>query len=284
MIGSFLLAAAAIGAVTSPAGLAPYTSLATSADVTQQFADCAVKKYEGAELLATQPGSPEEAGVLSEYGRRACAAPAQDPQLLRGAVAEQLFKNDFGSIGARLRRDSVEIFTVDVEQLDSLDAESRRRVDLLAFGTCIAAADPTNTVAVLNTPAGSTEESGAISALQPVLSPCLAAGEQLNLKKPQLRGALAEGAYRLALAHALDDEILVTGTKDPGQSVVCKMREASGTRFRRKTCLTLAQWSRLDSDTKFASEDIRRRAQEYDEMRTLCVSQAMFSDKACMMQ
>ena len=85
----------------------------TAASV-EQFAKCATTHYEGAELLATQPGSAEEQDVLSEYNRLGCNAPATGAGILRGAVAEQLFKADFGSIGARARRDNIEVFTVDM--------------------------------------------------------------------------------------------------------------------------------------------------------------------------
>ena len=55
----------------------------------QQFAACAVQKYEGAEMLATQPGSDEESEVLAEFARKGCTAPSSDMQTLRGALAER---------------------------------------------------------------------------------------------------------------------------------------------------------------------------------------------------
>jgi hypothetical protein len=266
MKSSMLLAAVAIAAVALPAGAAP-SSGNVAADRTQDFAKCAVKQYDGAELLATQPGSPEEAEVLAEFGRRGCAAPSSHAGLLRGAVAEQLFKADFGAIGSQARRDLIEVFTVDVAEIGALDAASRRQLDLLGFGTCVAAADPVKAVGLLQTSAGSAEEARIVAELQPKFSPCLMEGEQLSTAKSELRGALAEGAYRLALAHALDGEIVVTGTRDPARSVLCKTLGGAGTHLRHKTCLTAAQWKIRDDENRIAAADHARRTREAEEQR-----------------
>ena len=282
---SCLFAAVALAAFASPAATASSTAVAAPAEPGSQFARCAVQHYEGAELLATQPGSAEEAEVLAEYARRSCAAPSADAQLLRGAVAEQLFKSDFGSIGARPQRDYIEVFTVDVEAFDELDAASRRRLDMLAFGTCVAAASPAKAVVLLQSSAGSAEEARTVAELQPSFSPCLDEGAQLNLGKAELRGVLAEGAYRLALAHSLDQEIVVTGTRDSSRSVVCKMQSGVGSLMRRQLCLTEAQWTRWEQDTKYAAQELRRQAEVYQELRTLCLMQSMGGEgsQACLM-
>jgi len=83
---SLLFAVFATAAVTMPASVA--VSAPPSIAQLQQFAKCAADKYEGAELLATQPGSDEESEVLAEYGRRACSSPISDAGILRGVVAE----------------------------------------------------------------------------------------------------------------------------------------------------------------------------------------------------
>src|SRR5215203_6902190 len=125
MKGLLWLSTLAIALAVAPAAEAALSSPPTPA-VAQQFAVCAAQKYEGAELLATQPGSDEEADVLAEFARRGCAV-TSDVQTLRGALAEQLFKRDFGSIGARPKRDTIEVFTFDTSDLASLDAASRKR-------------------------------------------------------------------------------------------------------------------------------------------------------------
>lgn len=265
--------------ITALSTLAPASqALAASptAQTVEQFARCAVGNYEGAELLATQPGSPEEKEVLEEYGRQSCATPAIAPGVLRGAVAEQLFKSDFGAIGARPRRDVIEVFTVDSRELADLDEAARRRIDYVAFGTCVAASDPTSSSRLLGTRPESSEEKETLGAMVPHFASCLAEGERFTFSRADLRSALAEGAYRLALAQSLDDEVVVTGTRDPSRKVQCKMQDVAGTRLRRNVCLTQAQWAERDRVSDYADKDNQRRAREYKEIQETILARTRF--------
>lgn len=273
---ALLLAAIATAASFVSTGTA--NSAPPSPASIQQFGQCAASKYEGAELLATQPGSAEEAEVLAEYERRSCNAPVSDAGILRGAVAEQLFKADFGSIGAQPRRELIEVFTVDVSELAGLDDNARKRIDHVAFGTCVAASDPEQSSALLKTAPASSQEKAVMTALVPKLAPCLNAGEMFNFSRADLRSALAEGAYRLALAQTMDEEVVVTGTRDPSKSVQCKRQEVVGTRFRRNVCLTEAQWAEREREKEYAAEDTKRRAREFDEAKTACISRSLFGE------
>jgi hypothetical protein len=273
MKGFLWLSTLATAFAAAPAAeAAPSTPLSPA--VAQQFAVCAAQKYEGAELLATQPGSDEEADVLAEFARRGCAASAKDSQLLRGALAEQLFKVDFGSIGARPKRETIEVFAFDAEELASMDAASQKRVYLTSFGSCVAAADSTRSAGLLQTAAGSADEAGVISELNPALSPCLSEGERLDLGKAELRGLLAEGVYRLALAQTVDGAVVVTGTRDQSQSVTCKNIDMTGSHFKRQVCLTAAQWKDHDRQWEYKKREIQRRAELREVMQTLMERQA----------
>ncbi len=272
---SALLAAVAMAATMIPAAVAS-SATPTPASL-QQYAQCATTNYEGAELLATQPGSAEEEEVLAEYGRRSCPAPSSQAGLLRGAVAEQLFKSDFGSIGAQPRRELIEVFTIDVAELAALNEGAKRRIDYVAFGTCVAASDPDNASALLKTTAGSDQEKTVLTTMVPKFAPCLNQGERFDFTRADLRAAVAEGAYRLALAQTLDEEVVVTGTRDPSKSVQCKRLEVSGTRFRRNVCLTETQWSEREREKDIATQDILRRSQEMDEIRTACITRSLFA-------
>jgi hypothetical protein len=247
-----------------------------SAQTVEQFARCAVKNYEGAELLATQPGSPEEKEVFEEYGRQSCATPPIAPGVLRGAVAEQLFKSDFGAIGAQPRRDLIEVFTIDSRELADLDEAARRRIDYVAFGTCVAASDPTASSRLLETGPESGEERTILAEMVPHFASCLADGERFTFSRADLRSALAEGAYRLALAQSLHDEVVVTGTRDPSRSVQCKMQDVAGTRLRRNVCLTQAQWAERDRVSDYADKDNQRRAREYKEIQETILARTRF--------
>ena len=274
MIRSLLLAAAVPVAALLPvsaAGSAPLTAAAVD-----RFAACATKNYDGAELLATQPGSPEEAEVIAEYGRRSCAPPALDAGILRGAVAEQLFKADFGSIGARPKRETIEVFTVDASEFAALDDNAKKRIDYVAFGTCVAASSPDQSSKLMGTTAESANEKAILTSLIPQFASCLTAGERFTFSRADLRSSLAEGAYRLALSQSLNEEVVVTGTRDPSKSVKCKLQDTAGTRLRRNVCLTEAQWAARDRDNEYHAEDVARRAQEYNDIQTAIITRTRF--------
>ena len=272
MKNSLFLSTVAIAFTCVPAAEATPTTAATSAP-THQFAACAVQKYDGAELLATGPGSTEESEVLAELVRKGCAAPSSDTQLLRGALAEELFKHDFGTVGGRPKRESIEVFSFDDGAIASLEPAIQKRVYLTSFGSCVAAADSTRSAALLQTAAGSAGEARAVSDLTPALSPCLNEGERLDLRNSELRGLLAEGIYRLALAQSMDETIIVTGTRDDSKSVTCKNLMITGTLFKRQVCLTEAQWKSRDLQEWYKQKEIQRRADLYNVMKTLCISQ-----------
>ena len=268
-----------LGAAAAAAGLFP-ASVANAAQPTpeslQQFAQCATAKYEGAELLATQPGSAEETEVLAEYGRRSCATPAVEPGVLRGAVAEQLFKTDFGSIGARPRRETIEVFTIDLQELGALDDNAKKRIDYVAFGTCVAVANPEGSSKLLTTKVESAEEKAVMTELVPQFASCLAEGERFTFSRADLRSALAEGAYRLALSQSLNDEVIVTGTRDPSKSVSCKRRSVAGTGMRRTICMTEAQWADQAREDEYDAEDFKRISREYEEIQTTIITRTRF--------
>ena len=62
-------------------------------------------KYDGAEMLATRAGIRRGIRSGGRVARKGCAAPSNDMQLLRGAWLKQLFKHDFGTVGARPKRE-----------------------------------------------------------------------------------------------------------------------------------------------------------------------------------
>jgi hypothetical protein len=276
MKNSILLAATVTAVFAIPAHASAQPSVAS----VEQFAKCATAHYEGAELLATQPGSAEEQDVLSEYNRLGCNAPATGAGILRGAVAEQLFKADFGSIGARARRDNIEVFTVDMSELEALSDEAKKRIDYVAFGTCVAASDPQASSNVLSTAVESAEERARLTALVPQFASCLTEGERFTFSRADLRSALAEGAYRLALAQTLSQEVVVTGTRDPSKTVQCKLQDVAGTRIRRNICRTEAQWKDQDRAKEYSAEEIKRRAHEFEEIQTTIETRSRFPSGA----
>ncbi|GAA4743065.1 hypothetical protein GCM10023264_05260 [Sphingomonas daechungensis] len=270
-----LLATAAL-AMSLPTGAPSATPPAPTA--LQAFGVCATKNYEGAELLATQPGSPEEAEVIAEYGSRSCSPPTSEAGILRGAVAEQLFKTDFGTIGGRPKRDLIEVFTVDMNELAALGTDAKRRIDYVAFGTCVAASDPDNASALLKTAAGSAEERQVMVTMVPKYAACVSEGDTFNLSRADLRSALAEGAYRLALSQSLNQEVIVTGTRDPSKSVQCKQIESPGTHLRKSVCMTEANWAARERENEFQAKEDQRHFREYQERLQTCITYSLGGD------
>ena len=274
MIRALLLSAAAPVAAFLPVTTA--SSAPVAAGAVDKFAVCATRNYDGAELLATQPGSAEETEVIAEYGRRSCAPPALDAGILRGAVAEQLFKADFGAIGARPRRETIEVFTVDASELAALNDAAKKRIDYVAFGTCVAASNPDQSSKLLGTSPESADEKAILTSLVPQFASCLTEGERFTFSRADLRSSLAEGAYRLALAQSLSEEVVVTGTRDPSKSVKCKLQDAPGSHMRKNVCLTETQWKARDRDNEILAEDLTREAQKFNDINTAIITRSRF--------
>jgi hypothetical protein len=78
--------------------------------------------------------------------------------------------------------------------------EAKSSIAMVRFAECVSRADGANVRLLVGSVAGSSVETGAIQALAPKLGACIAAGNQIRFSKPVLKGALAEGLYRLSMA------------------------------------------------------------------------------------
>ena len=78
--------------------------------------------------------------------------------------------------------------------------DAKSSIALMNFAECVTRADGANVRLLVGSVAGSSVETGAIQALAPKLGPCIAQGNQIRFSKPILKGALAEGIYRLSMA------------------------------------------------------------------------------------
>jgi hypothetical protein len=170
-----------------------------------EFGTCVARdRIRVGSLLETVPGTPEEHDILVALVQKGCPSMNEftlDPSLLRGIVAEAMFERDFGALDAPARRRAVSVFTVPSgPQFTSLPAGAQRSVGMIDYATCVVQAAPQQTVTVLHTVPGSASERSAFSALGPTLGPCLPEGMTAEFTPAQLRGALAEAAYRAAAA------------------------------------------------------------------------------------
>ncbi|MEK6638563.1 MAG: hypothetical protein AABY88_10820 [Pseudomonadota bacterium] len=78
--------------------------------------------------------------------------------------------------------------------------EARSSIAMESFAECVSRADGVNVRVLVGSVAGSSVETAAIQALAPKLGPCIAQGNQIRFTKLILKGALAEGLYRLSMA------------------------------------------------------------------------------------
>jgi hypothetical protein len=156
-------------------------------------------------VLTVPPGSAEERALLKRISTDRCLSGQGqvfyidfEPQMLRGVIAEVVLDLD-GPKGKLAPP-----FTgLTPETIASLDEKGRSALRALDFADCIVGVAPDAVTAALKTRPASSKEAQAFQRLGPHLSPCLPQGARMTLAKPQLRGFLAEAAYRAAYAAAL---------------------------------------------------------------------------------
>src|SRR3546814_1008467 len=83
--------------------------------------------------------------------------------------------------------------------LDRLSPGTRSAVIFNEVGACVVTATPGETAALFQTERGSEAEKAAFAALTPTLAGCLPPKIELRISKFELRGYLAEAAYRYAV-------------------------------------------------------------------------------------
>jgi hypothetical protein len=165
---------------------------------------CAVRwdPTDARKLLATPPGSKEEAKVIRSLAAERCQIVGlglpfleYDRQLLRGVIAEAVLddtRNKKGAVDAAV----APFGSLSADAIGALDEKGKASLAGLDFAQCIVAASPDGVKALLNTnPTWDTQDK-AIEQLQPYLGPCLPKGAEVSFSRLVLRGLLAEAAYR----------------------------------------------------------------------------------------
>lgn len=186
---------------------APAPSAADTAKLMKgmhSFSVCVAKdRANSNRLLGTMPGSAEEANVLVQFMSEGCPEFGDltiEPALLRGTMAEALFERDFSSIGGKPKNPVAALFAIPaMEAFTQLAPIAKLKVALLGFADCVVAAVPKETVKMLRTDPGGADERAAFTAIAPALGPCLNDGVKIEFNRTQLRGALAEAAYRASV-------------------------------------------------------------------------------------
>ncbi|MGQ0659270.1 hypothetical protein [Sphingosinicella sp.] len=121
------------------------------------------------------------------------------PSLLRGGIFQALYAREFRS-GAPT--DFSAVTTTGYRQLyeGELHPEVHSAVALEQFGECVSRADAAGVQTLLRQIAGSAGERAAIQALAPRFAACIPRNETIRFSPSVLKGALAEGIYRLSVA------------------------------------------------------------------------------------
>lgn len=83
---------------------------------------------------------------------------------------------------------------------ENLSAETRTALALERFGECVSRADPEGVRSFLQQLPGAPGEGQAIRALMPRFSGCIPADQTITFSPSILKGAMAEGIYRLSVA------------------------------------------------------------------------------------
>ena len=121
------------------------------------------------------------------------------PTVFRAGLFEELYRRNFGRKGPT---DFQAVTTSGYRELygDAVaDPEVRNAIAIKQFGECVTRADGAGVRELMTANAGSADEAGTFTRLAPRLGACLPKGEKIAFSKPILKGALAEGIYRLSL-------------------------------------------------------------------------------------
>lgn len=176
-------------------------------DTMRAYGMCAARDHlRIKKLLAALPESKDEYKAAGWAATNACinnGVLSFNARLLRGVSAESLVTEMNGADP----RTWAKMPTFDVPSADMLKAAEpaqRTAVALVLFGQCVATADMADVGALLATDPDSQAETDAFQKLQTAFGPCATKGVSFSLNRFQLRGYLAEGAYRAKIMQAKD--------------------------------------------------------------------------------
>lgn len=173
------------------------------------FANCAAASPKQAnrvkDVLRQLPGSAASDKNLfwMAIGSDNCAKSSEilrySVRYLRGPIAEYVLKRDFSLSNWATKGTPAEIYAMPSnDDLAKMTGESRNAVIYTKIGECIVTNTPASVSALLSADRGSAEEKAAFTAITPALTGCVPKGVEVRLSKFQLRGYLAEAAYRYA--------------------------------------------------------------------------------------
>lgn len=119
--------------------------------------------------------------------------------LFRGGLFQALYEREFGDSGPT---DFSAVTNTGYRQLypEELSAEARAAIALEQFGECVSRADANGVRSFLRQSPGSAGEDQAIAGLRPKFAACIPQNNTIRFSPSVLKGAVAEGLYRLSVA------------------------------------------------------------------------------------
>lgn len=171
---------------------------------TRQFGECTLSRSPGAvaKLLAEPVDGPNYVKLMKSVVTDDCLGDGElsfSYSLLRASLFQASYDREFGRAGPI---DFTAVPPVDYRGRypKTLTDESANAIALAQFGDCVGRSDGVNARALLLSLAGTKGEDAAVSALLPKLAPCVPPGRKITFSRSVLRGAIAEGMYRLSRA------------------------------------------------------------------------------------
>lgn len=171
------------------------------------FAECLVSRSPGrtANIIDVRIDSPEYERMMGSYFDEIgdlCMSGGEltmNETLLRGSVFQALYQRDFGDEGPTSFDPALDtgyraMYTEPVARKGKLS------LGLESFGECVARADGATVRKLLMMRPDSQGEAEAFQTIQPFLNGCIPVGVELTFSLATLKGALAEGMYRLSRA------------------------------------------------------------------------------------
>ena len=203
-----------IGAVTCVQA-APAVAAAEQSDfaaqIMQDFGDCAadLHRERSISLLEHEPSSNagQKIAEIIAHNSQSCLGNdnerlAFQASLLRGAVAEGLYRKDFPTFPGLAPDENPDFVPRKFVPADDVEPETGLRNAVFhGFAACVIDAAPMQAHNLLQTDAASGEERVVFATMGDALSICLPQGESFEIQPQRLRAAIAEALYRAAVAH-----------------------------------------------------------------------------------
>lgn len=176
------------------------------------FGRCLVKLDRNAAigLLSSLPLAGEKValtGLSLGAGAKCAEANAAEPLnvvALRGGLAQELFRRDFGEFGLEPRGSTASFarFRLPVEK-DAMGVQEPART-LYVAADCVARNTPKNVERMLKAEPGSALEDAAFERMAPWFSACgMAPGSRIS--RVELRGAMAQASYFVSMRYWLNE-------------------------------------------------------------------------------